>query len=88
VLTAVASDLHADLRPHLSAHGIELDACVISFEHGSRPPNVNWLALRASFPRHGSLNRMIESSNVRWQLSHRHPDGSAGRIVCSPQNGQ
>jgi hypothetical protein len=28
------------------------------------------------------------SSKVRSQTSQRHPDGSAGRSSCSPQNGQ
>jgi hypothetical protein len=28
------------------------------------------------------------SSNVRSHTSHRHPEGSAGRSSCSPQNGQ
>jgi Tfp pilus assembly pilus retraction ATPase PilT len=32
--------------------------------------------------------RTRASSNTRSQLSHRHPDGSAGRIDCSPQKGQ
>ncbi len=38
-LTALVSDFHVDLRPHLSAHGITLDAYVISFEHGFQKPD-------------------------------------------------
>jgi len=37
--TALVSDFHVDLRPHLAAHGIELDAYVISFEHGFQKPD-------------------------------------------------
>jgi len=37
--TALVSDFHADLRPHLRAHGVELDAYVISFEHGFQKPD-------------------------------------------------
>ncbi len=39
VSTALVSDFHADLRPHLHAHGIDLDAYVISFEHGFQKPD-------------------------------------------------
>jgi HAD superfamily hydrolase (TIGR01549 family) len=39
VSTALVSDFHADLRPHLRDHGIELDAYVISFEHGFQKPD-------------------------------------------------
>jgi HAD superfamily hydrolase (TIGR01549 family) len=44
VATALVSDFHADLRPHLSAHGIELDAYVISFEHGFQKPDPRMFA--------------------------------------------
>jgi HAD superfamily hydrolase (TIGR01549 family) len=37
--TALVSDFHVDLRPHLKAHGLELDAYVISFEHGFQKPD-------------------------------------------------
>lgn len=37
--TALVSDFHVDLRPHLEAHGIVLDAYVISFEHGFQKPD-------------------------------------------------
>jgi putative hydrolase of the HAD superfamily len=37
--TALVSDFHVDLRPFLSASGIELDAFVISFEHGYQKPD-------------------------------------------------
>jgi len=39
VATALVSDFHVDLRPHLSANSIELDAYVISFEHGFQKPD-------------------------------------------------
>jgi HAD superfamily hydrolase (TIGR01509 family) len=39
VKMALVSDFHVDLRPHLSASGIELDAHVISFEHGFQKPD-------------------------------------------------
>ncbi len=38
-LTALVSDFHVDLRPHLEANGIALDAYVISFEHGFQKPD-------------------------------------------------
>jgi len=37
--TALVSDFHADLRPHLIENGMELDAYVISFEHGWQKPD-------------------------------------------------
>jgi HAD superfamily hydrolase (TIGR01549 family) len=37
--TALVSDYHADLRPHLREGGIDLDAYVISFEHGFQKPD-------------------------------------------------
>lgn len=37
--TALVSDFHVDLRPHLEANGIVLDAHVISFEHGFQKPD-------------------------------------------------
>jgi len=37
--TALVSDFHVDLRPHLEARGIVLDAYVISFEHGFQKPD-------------------------------------------------
>jgi FMN phosphatase YigB (HAD superfamily) len=37
--TALVSDFHVDLRPHLIANGMELDAYVISFEHGWQKPD-------------------------------------------------
>ncbi len=37
--TSLVSDFHVDLRPHLEANGIVLDACVISFEHGFQKPD-------------------------------------------------
>jgi HAD superfamily hydrolase (TIGR01509 family) len=37
--TALVSDFHADVVPHLAAHGIELDAAVLSFEHGFQKPD-------------------------------------------------
>ena len=37
--TALVSDFHVDLRRHLEAHGIVLDAHVISFEHGFQKPD-------------------------------------------------
>ncbi len=37
--TALVSDFHVDLRPHLEANGIALDAYVISFEHGFQKPD-------------------------------------------------
>jgi HAD superfamily hydrolase (TIGR01549 family) len=37
--TSLVSDFHVDLRPHLRDHGIELDAYVISFEHGFQKPD-------------------------------------------------
>lgn len=37
--TALVSDFHVDLRPHLETHGIVLDAYVISFEHGFQKPD-------------------------------------------------
>ena len=37
--TSLVSDFHVDLRPHLREHGIELDAYVISFEHGFQKPD-------------------------------------------------
>jgi HAD superfamily hydrolase (TIGR01549 family) len=37
--TALVSDFHVDLRPHLEASGIRLDAHVISFEHGFTKPD-------------------------------------------------
>jgi putative hydrolase of the HAD superfamily len=39
VRTALVSDFHVDLRPHLAANGIELDAHVISVEHGFQKPD-------------------------------------------------
>jgi HAD superfamily hydrolase (TIGR01493 family) len=39
VRTALVSDFHADVRPHLASNGIELDAYVISFEHGFQKPD-------------------------------------------------
>jgi putative hydrolase of the HAD superfamily len=39
VKTALVSNFHVDLRPHLIANGIELDAYVISFEHGCQKPD-------------------------------------------------
>src|SRR5260221_10913392 len=38
-LTALVSDFHVDLRPFLSTSDIELDAYVISFEHGFQKPD-------------------------------------------------
>jgi len=38
-LTALVSDFHVDLRPHLEANGIALDAYVISFEYGFQKPD-------------------------------------------------
>jgi HAD superfamily hydrolase (TIGR01509 family) len=38
--TALVSDFHADVHPHLLEHGIELDAYVISFEHGWQKPDL------------------------------------------------
>jgi HAD superfamily hydrolase (TIGR01509 family) len=37
--TALVSDFHADVRPHLEANGIVLDAYVISCEHGFQKPD-------------------------------------------------
>lgn len=37
--TALVSDFHVDVRPHLAGNGIELDAYVISFEHGFQKPD-------------------------------------------------
>jgi HAD superfamily hydrolase (TIGR01509 family) len=37
--TALVSDFHVDLRPHLEANGIVLDAYVISYEHGFQKPD-------------------------------------------------
>jgi HAD superfamily hydrolase (TIGR01549 family) len=37
--TALVSDYHVDLRPHLREAGIQLDAFVISFEHGFQKPD-------------------------------------------------
>jgi HAD superfamily hydrolase (TIGR01493 family) len=37
--SALVSDFHVDLRPHLAASGIELDAHVISVEHGFQKPD-------------------------------------------------
>jgi HAD superfamily hydrolase (TIGR01549 family) len=37
--TALVSDFHMDLRPHLREHGVEMDAYVISFEHGFQKPD-------------------------------------------------
>jgi HAD superfamily hydrolase (TIGR01509 family) len=39
VRTALVSDFHVDLRPHLAASGIDLDAHVISVEHGFQKPD-------------------------------------------------
>jgi HAD superfamily hydrolase (TIGR01549 family) len=39
VKTALVSNFHVDLRPHLIASGIELDAYVISFEQGCQKPD-------------------------------------------------
>ena len=39
VKSALVSDFHVDLRPHLRANGVELDAYVISFEHGFQKPD-------------------------------------------------
>jgi FMN phosphatase YigB (HAD superfamily) len=39
IATALVIDFHVDLRPHLSANGIELDTFVISFEHGFQKPD-------------------------------------------------
>jgi putative hydrolase of the HAD superfamily len=36
---ALVSDFHVDLRPHLAANGIVLDAYVISFERGFQKPD-------------------------------------------------
>jgi HAD superfamily hydrolase (TIGR01549 family) len=37
--TVLVSDFHADLRPFLASNGIDLDAHVISFEHGFQKPD-------------------------------------------------
>lgn len=37
--TALVSNFHVDLRPHLIDTGFELDAYVISFEHGFQKPD-------------------------------------------------
>lgn len=37
--TALVSDFHVDLRPHLHQHGIDLDAYVISCELGFQKPD-------------------------------------------------
>jgi putative hydrolase of the HAD superfamily len=37
--TALVSAFHVDLRPHLATHGLELDAHVISVEHGFQKPD-------------------------------------------------
>ena len=39
VRTALVSNFHVDLRPHLISSGIELDAFVISFEQGCQKPD-------------------------------------------------
>jgi HAD superfamily hydrolase (TIGR01493 family) len=39
VKTALVSDFHVDVRPHLDANGIVLDTYVISFEHGFQKPD-------------------------------------------------
>jgi len=37
--TVLVSDFHVDLRPFLASNGLELDAYVISFEHGFQKPD-------------------------------------------------
>jgi HAD superfamily hydrolase (TIGR01549 family) len=37
--TVLVSDFHVDLRPFLGSNGLELDAYVISFEHGFQKPD-------------------------------------------------
>jgi len=37
--TALVSDFHADVVPHLSVHGVDVDAAVLSFEHGFQKPD-------------------------------------------------
>ena len=37
--TVLVSDFHVDLRPFLVSNGLELDAYVISFEHGFQKPD-------------------------------------------------
>jgi len=39
VRTALVSNFHVDLRPHLIDSGLELDTYVISFEHGFQKPD-------------------------------------------------
>ncbi len=70
-------------------HGVALGPGLVTRERRRRVPELR----PAEEPRvllvHvGAHPRRRVSSNVRSQLSHRHPEGSAGRIDCSPQNGQ
>ena len=73
VRLALVSNFHVDLRPHLRANGIELDAHVISFEHGFQKPDPRMFTTALEHLGAAPKEALMVGDNA-------HPDGGAALV--------